>query len=54
MLPTFWSIWHIWNHAFETMQRKVAWLALVVLLPVLGGLIYIFFGRRQAMPLNTI
>lgn len=54
MLPTFWSIWHIWNHSFITFQRKMLWLAFVVFVPVIGGLVYIVWGRGQAMPLNSI
>lgn len=54
MLPTFWSIWDIWNHSFVTMGRKMGWLVFVVLVPVIGGLIYIFVGRKQAMPLDSL
>ena len=48
ILPNFWSIWHIWNHRFSSFQQKVPWLLVAVFLPVLGGLIYIFVGRRHA------
>ena len=59
MLPSFWSIWHIWSHEFETPQQRALWLVLVeswyqkdkvlvVFLPVLGGIIYIFTGRTKA------
>lgn len=50
MLPTFWSIWDIWNHDFPTAEKRMFWLFFVVFLPVLGGIIYIFAGRRQAIP----
>lgn len=50
MLPTYWSIWHIWNHSFITQEKKILWLVFVVFVPVIGGIIYIFAGRRQAMP----
>lgn len=50
MLPTFWSIWDIWNHSFPQPEKKAIWLVLVVFVPVIGGLIYIFTGRRQAIP----
>jgi len=49
MLPTFWSIWHIWGHEFSSPQQRALWLVLVVFLPVLGGLIYIVAGRGKAM-----
>ena len=48
MPPSFWSIWHIWSHEFETPQQRALWLVLVVFLPVLGGIIYIFTGRTKA------
>ena len=49
ILPNLWSIWHIFHRDFDTPQEKMAWLALAVFIPVLGGLIYILFGRRRAM-----
>lgn len=49
MLPTFWSILHIWGHEFATPQQRALWLVLVVFVPVAGGLIYIFTGRRKAL-----
>lgn len=48
ILPNFWSIWHIWNHRFSSFQQKAIWLVIAVFLPVLGGLIYIFAGRKHA------
>lgn len=48
MLPTFWSIVHIWGHRFANPTQRALWLVLVVFLPVIGGLIYIVAGRRKA------
>lgn len=50
ILPNFWSIWHIWTHSFATPERRMYWLLLAVFVPVIGGLVYIFIGRRQALP----
>lgn len=50
ILPNFWSIWHIWNHDFLTWQKKMTWLLIAIFVPVVGGLLYIFIGRRQALP----
>ncbi|MDR1857228.1 MAG: PLDc N-terminal domain-containing protein [Desulfovibrio sp.] len=47
---SFWCIWDIWSHAFPSVQRQAFWLALVVFLPVVGGVVYICRGRRQALP----
>ena len=49
MLPTLWSIIHIWGHEGPTPQRRAVWLVLVVFLPVIGGIIYIFTGRKKAL-----
>ena len=48
MVPTFWSIWHIWSHAFSSPLQRSKWLVLVVFLPVIGGILYIFTGRGKA------
>ncbi|MBQ9407050.1 MAG: PLDc N-terminal domain-containing protein [Desulfovibrio sp.] len=49
MLPTFWSILHVWKHEFATPQERALWLVLVVFLPVLGGLVYLVSGRKKAL-----
>lgn len=49
MLPTFWSIWHIWTHAFADYQTRMLWLVFVVFVPVIGGIIYIILGRKRAL-----
>lgn len=48
MLPTFWSIMHIWRHQFSSPLQRSLWLVFVVFVPVIGGLAYIFTGRRKA------
>lgn len=50
ILPNLYSIWHIWTHSFKPPEKRFYWLALAVFVPVLGGLIYIFYGRKQALP----
>ncbi len=47
ILPNLWAIWHIFRCDFTTPQEKMAWLAAAVFLPVLGGIIYILWGRRR-------
>lgn len=49
ILPNFWSIWDIWNHDFRPPERRMYWLLAAVFLPVIGGLLYIFIGRKQAI-----
>lgn len=48
MLPTFWSIYDIWHSVFPTPDARIFWLVFVVFVPVIGGIIYIFTGRRKA------
>lgn len=48
-LPNLWSIWHIWAHEFASFQQKVSWLCFAVFVPVVAGLVYIFYGRKFAL-----
>ena len=48
ILPNMWSIWHVRAQNFATEQEKSLWFLLAVFVPVLGGIIYIIFGRRRA------
>lgn len=47
ILPNLWAIWHIFRCDFNTAQEKMAWLAVSVFIPVLGGLAYVFWGRKR-------
>ena len=49
MIPSLWSLIHIWGLEFPTPQQRALWLLLVVFLPVIGGIIYIFTGRKKAL-----
>ncbi|WP_028575640.1 PLDc N-terminal domain-containing protein [Desulfonatronovibrio hydrogenovorans] len=49
ILPNLWAILHIFKHDFQTAQEKMAWIAVAVFIPVLGGLAYLFFGRRRVV-----
>lgn len=46
MIPSLWSILHIWGHEFASPQQRVLWLLLVVFVPVLGGH-HLYFYRSQ-------
>ncbi len=50
MLPNIWGIWHSGTRRFNTPQEQMGWISLNTLLPCLGGLIYIFVGRKRSMP----
>ncbi len=47
MIPTFWAIMDIAYKDFGSMQRKALWGALVIFVPCIGGIIYLFLGRKQ-------
>jgi hypothetical protein len=47
MVPTFWAIVDVAYRDFGTLKKKALWGMLVVLVPCLGGIIYLIFGRRQ-------
>ena len=47
ILPNLWSIYHAFQREFPTTAEKMAWIGLGVLVPVVGGLIYLIWGRRR-------
>ncbi|MGX9365260.1 PLDc N-terminal domain-containing protein [Desulfoplanes sp. PS50] len=49
IIPNLWAIWHIFRHDFATPAEKKGWIFLNVFLPVFGGIIYLFIGRRRTL-----
>ena len=49
ILPNLWSLWHAFHRDFQTSQEKMLWIGVCVFVPVLGGLAYVFVGRRRAL-----
>ena len=47
ILPNLWSIWHAFRHEFSSSTEKMFWIWLAVLVPMLGGVIYIIAGRPR-------
>lgn len=47
ILPNLWGIFHVYKNQFPTPQERAAWLMALVILPVIGGLGYILFGRKR-------
>ena len=47
ILPNLWAIWHIFHCDFETGAEKMGWLFAAMFLPVLGGIAYLFWGRKR-------
>lgn len=48
ILPSMWAIRHVHGHVFRTPLERSLWFALTVFIPILGGILYILFGRRYA------
>lgn len=47
-LINLWAIWHAGVRFFPSPLERLGWMTLGVLVPVLGGLIYLCFGMRRA------
>ena len=46
LVLTWWAIFHIASRDFGSSQRKTVW-GLVTLVPFVGVLLYIIWGRKQ-------
>lgn len=49
ILPNLYAIWHAFHRVFPSDKEKMTWLGICVFIPVLGGLAYIFVGRKRAL-----
>lgn len=47
ILPNLWCIYHAFQREFPTPAEKMAWIGVGIFIPVLGGLIYLIWGRRR-------
>ena len=48
ILPNMWALKHAFHHDFPTEKEKWRWMMACIFLPCIGGLAYIFVGRRHA------
>ena len=53
ILPNLWSIWHSYKHEFSTPMEKYGWMLAGVMLPVIGGLLYLLIGFRRTTGLAS-
>jgi hypothetical protein len=44
---SLYSIWDAFHREFKTTGEKMAWVQVSVLVPFLGGLAYLIFGKRR-------
>jgi hypothetical protein len=49
-IPTFWAILDVPKRRFPSIISKAIWFAVVSLVPVLGAILYIIWGRRDSQP----
>lgn len=47
ILPNCFAIWHSFHRQFPTSQEKMIWYFLAIFVPVLGGIIYMIWGRKR-------
>lgn len=47
ILPNLWSIWHIFHRDFPSSNEKMAWAMLCIFVPIVGGVIYLIWGRKR-------
>lgn len=47
-LFNFWGIWHAFSHHFPVAEERLIWMALCVVVPLLGPLIYLLVGLRRS------
>ncbi len=48
ILLNLWSIWHAFTRQFASTTEKQIWIMIATMVPVIGGLVYIFFGVRRS------
>lgn len=48
-LLNLWAIWHAFHHLFATPQERLLWMGAGIFIPLLGGLVYLFFGKRRTV-----
>ncbi|GAB7022859.1 PLD nuclease N-terminal domain-containing protein [Salidesulfovibrio brasiliensis] len=47
-----WAILDAWKRDFESSGEKVGWIQLIIFIPVLGALGYVFLGRKRGVPIQ--
>jgi hypothetical protein len=47
IVPTFWAIIDVAYREFASIKTKALWGVFVVLVPCIGGIVYLLIGRRQ-------
>ncbi len=48
-VPNLWAIYHAFYRRFPTDAEKMIWICVGIFVPILGGVIYFFTGRKRAV-----
>ncbi len=49
LLFVFWSLWDINKNTFKNPNEKYLWIFGCALLPVIGSIIYLIFGKKRTV-----
>ena len=52
ILPNFIAIWHSFHREFPTPLERMFWFLLAIFVPVLGGIVYLLWGRKRGRKLS--
>lgn len=52
LLLSWWSIRDAFRREFETTNEKIFWVQLAVLVPFLGGIVYLLVGSKRGKKLR--
>ena len=47
ILPNYIAIWQSFHRVFPTPLERMFWFLLAIFVPVLGGLVYLVWGRKR-------
>jgi len=47
ILPNYIAIWQSFHREFPTPLERMLWFLLAIFVPVLGGIIYLIWGRKR-------
>lgn len=47
-----WAILDAWKRDFDSSGEKVGWIQLIIFIPLLGALGYVFLGRKRGVPIQ--
>ncbi len=52
ILPNFIAIWHSFHRQFPTPAERMFWFMLAIFVPLVGGIVYLIWGRKRGRKLS--